>query len=41
MKKAKTSYYWSMALFLIMTMLAFGYFFELGESSGKALAKTH
>ncbi|WP_291789355.1 hypothetical protein [Maribacter sp.] len=41
MRKLKTSYYWYMVIFLIMTLLAFGYFFELGETFGTALAKRH
>lgn len=41
MKKVKTSYYWYMVVLLVMTLLTFGYFFELGESFGKALANSH
>ena len=41
MKKIKISYYWYFVILLILIMLAFGYFFGLGEELGKSLAVTH
>ena len=38
MNKSKKTNYWYIIISFVLIMLAFGYFFELGESFGKALA---
>ncbi len=41
MKKIKSLTIWHFVILLILAMLTFGYFFELGEELGLALAGTN
>ncbi len=38
MNKKKKVNYWAILIVLVLVMLAFGYFFELGELLGKSIA---
>jgi len=38
MNESKKMNSWYLVITLVLVMLAFGYFFELGEAFGKALA---